>query len=136
MYLCVSVQAREEVDLYFVHICQSHGREALFAVLYGYKGLLQVIALILAFRTRKVKVKGLDDSKYIAAAIYITSIVLAVIIVTTYTLTDYVNAFPAVGGAGFLLGTTIILVLVFVPKVSVTIRSGECYIHKPFYLGH
>jgi len=109
-----------------VHVCHSAGREALFAVLYGYKGLLQVTALILAFRTRKVKVKGLDDSKYIAAAIYITSIVLAVIIVATYTLADYVNVFPAVVGAGFLLGTTMILVLVFVPKVSVDIGYEDC----------
>jgi len=111
------MQPTGEVHLFFVHVCQSHGREALFAVLYGYKGLLQVTALILAFRTRKVKVKGLDDSKYIATAIYITSIVLAVIIVATYSLADYVNVFPAVVGLGFLLGTTMILVLVFVPKV-------------------
>ena len=94
-------------------------------MLYGYKGLLQVIALLLAFRTRKVKTKGLDDSKYIAVAVYITSIVLAVIIVATYTLTDYVNAFPAVVGSGFLLGTTIILVLVFVPRVSEREKIGE-----------
>ena len=64
---------------------------ALYAVLYGYKGLLQVFALLLAFSTRKVKVKGLNDSKYIAAAIYVTSIVLAVTIVSTYTLMDHVS---------------------------------------------
>ena len=62
--------------------------------------------------------KGMDDSKYIAAVIYITSIVLAVTIITTYTLTDFVNVFPAVVGAGFLLETIMILVLVFVPRVS------------------
>ena len=90
-----------------------------YAVLYGYKGLLQLIALLLAFRTRKVKVKGLDDSKYIAAAIYITSIVLAVTTISTYTLMDYVNVYPAVVGMGFLLGTTMILGLVFVPRVRV-----------------
>ena len=98
--------------------CESKAQSPLYAVLFGYKGLLQVIALILAFRTRKVKVKGLDDSKYIAAAIYVTSIVLAVTIVSTYTLMDYVNVYPAVVGIGFLLGTTMILALVFVPRVS------------------
>ena len=79
---------------------------------------MTVIALLLAFHTRKVKVKGLDDSKYIAASIYVTSIVLAVIIVSTYTLNDYVNAYPAVVGVGFLFGTTVILALVFTPRVS------------------
>jgi hypothetical protein len=78
---------------------------------------LTVIALLLAFHTRKVKVKGLDDSKYIAASIYVTSIVLAVIIVSTYTLNDYVNAYPAVVGMGLLLGTTMTLGLVFIPRM-------------------
>ena len=90
----------------------------LYAVLFGYKGLLTIFALFLAFRTRKIKIKGLDDSKYIAASIYVTSIVLAVIVVSTYTLRDYVNAYPAVVGIGLLLGTTFILGLVFVPRVS------------------
>ena len=79
---------------------------------------LQIIALLLAFSIRKVKVKGLDDAKYIAAAIYVTSIVLAVIIVATYSLKDVINAFAALFCTGFLVGTTVILILVFVPLVS------------------
>ena len=88
-----------------------------YGVLFGYKGVLQVLALLLAFRTRNVKVKGLDDSVYIAASVYVTSIVLTVIIVSTYTLRDYVNAYPAVVGMGLLLGTTMIVGLVFIPRV-------------------
>ena len=67
--------------------------------------------------------KGLDDSKYIAAATYITSIVLAVIVVSTYTLMDYINAYPAVVGYGILLGTTMILGLVFVPRVRLCMNN-------------
>ena len=49
---------------------------------------LDSTSTVLAFSIRKVKVKGLDDTKYIAAAIYVTSIVLSVIIVTiTHLLT-------------------------------------------------
>lgn len=80
--------------------------------------VLQIIALVLAFSIRKVKVKGLDDAKYIGAAIYVTSIVLAVIIVATYTLTTYINAFAALFSLGFVFGTTVILFLVFVPLVN------------------
>ena len=87
--------------------------------------LLQVIALVLAFSTRKVKVKGLDDSKSIAAAIYITSIMFAVIMVATYTLKDFVNGFAALFCTGFLIGTTVILGLVFVPKVGAV--ASEAY---------
>ena len=102
----------------FNNVCDSKHRNIFLGILYGYKMLLQFIALVLAFSTRKVKVKGLDDSKYIAAAIYITSIVLAVIIVATYALNDFVNAFPALFCIGFFIGTTSILALVFVPKVG------------------
>ena len=118
LLLYIISQPTAEIHQYFLYVCESDGQDILYAVLYGYKGLITLFALLLAFRTRKVKVKGLDDSKYIAASIYITSIVLAVSIVSTYTLMDYVNAYPAVVGMGFLLGTTMILTLVFVPRVS------------------
>ena len=113
-----SFQATAEHHKYYLYVCESSGLVVMYAVLFGYKGVLQAIALLLAFRTRHVKVKGLDDSVYIAASIYVTSIVLAVIIVSTYTLRDYVNAYPAVVGMGLLLGTTMILGLVFIPRVS------------------
>ena len=116
----ILLQPTAEIHQYFLYVCESDGQDILYAVLYGYKGLITLFALLLAFRTRKVKVKGLNDSKYIAASIYVTSIVLAVSIVSTYTLMDYVNAYPAVVGMGFLLGTTMILALVFVPRVSFT----------------
>ena len=45
----------------------------LYAVLFGYKGVVQILALLLAFRTCNVKVKGLDNSVYIAASVYVTS---------------------------------------------------------------
>ena len=86
---------------------------------------LQGIGLLLAFSIRKVKVKGLDDAKYIAAAIYVTSIVLAVIIVATYSLKDVINGFAVLFCTGFLVGTTAILVLVFVPLVSC--KNTLCY---------
>ena len=106
------------VTEYFTYVCSSTARNIFLGILYGYKMLLQVIALVLAFSTRKVKVKGINDAKYIAAATYVTSIVLAVILVATYTLNEYVNAFPALFCTGFLIGTTVILGLVFVPKVG------------------
>ena len=114
----ILLQATAEEHKYFLYVCESEGQLILYSILFGYKGVLQALALLLAFRTRHVKVKGLDDSVYIAASIYVSSIVLAVIIVSTYTLRDYVNAHPAVVGMGLLLGTTMILALVFLPRVS------------------
>lgn len=113
-----SLQEFEIITNNFIYICDSTAHDIFLGVLYGYKMLFQVVALLLAFSIRKVKVKGLDDAKYIGAAIYVTSIVLAVIIVATYSLKDVINGFAAVFCTGFLLGTSVILALVFVPLVS------------------
>ena len=78
---------------------------------------LQIIALVLAFAIRKVKVKGLDDTKFIVVTIYVTSIVLALIILAIYSLKGVINGFAALFCTGFLVGTTVILGLVFVPLV-------------------
>ena len=111
-------QDQEIVTEYFTYVCSSTARDIFLGVLYGYKMVLQVIALVFAFTTRKVKIKGLDDSKYIAAATYVASIVLAATLVATYSLKDFVNTYPALFSTGFLIGTTVILGLVFVPKVG------------------
>ena len=119
---------------YFLYVCESEGQLILYSILFGYKGVLQALALLLAFRTRHVKVKGLHDSVYIAASIYVTSIVLAVIIVSTYTLRDYVNAHPAVVGLGLLLGTTMILALVFLP-ISLASKVSMIFLYISSFLG-
>ncbi len=77
-----------------------------------------MVALVLAFMTRKVKVKGLDDAKYIAAIIYITSIIIGVLTVIEYSLDDYINAYASIFATGLSLIPTCVLLLVFVPTVS------------------
>ena len=104
--------------MHYFYTCISTSRDITLGILYGYKGILQAVSLLFAFQIRKVKVKGLNDAKYIAGAVYVTSVILAVIIVSTYSLVDYVNVYPVVFGLGLLVGATAILVLVFVPKAS------------------
>ncbi len=106
------------MENYYALICRSDARNIFLGVLYGYKALLQVIALVFAFTTRKVKVKGLNDCLYIAAAVYITSLLWGIIIVSTYSLNEYLNIFATVFSLGMMVGTTSIMGLIFIPKVS------------------
>eukprot|EP00731_Ephydatia_muelleri_P021194 Em0013g921a len=107
-------------------ICDSQkGYTIWHGVLFGYKGLIQVIAILLAFGTRKVKVKGLNDSKYIAAIIYVTSICLVVVIISFATLRDKVNTLAVIYSLGFWCAATIILLLVFIPKFFATYKDPE-----------
>ena len=108
-----------EIERYSIVICHSMNRDIALGVLYGYKALLQIVAILFAFSTRKVKVKGLNDAKYIAIAVYVTSIVTAVIIVATYSLYDFRNVLSIVLCTGIFVGATSILILVFIPKVSI-----------------
>ena len=117
------LQVHDVITEYYIYVCDSRARDISLGILYGYKALLQVITLILAFSVRKVKVKVVNDSPYITFAIYVTSIVTAVIIVCTYSLKYYVNSYAVVFGLGLLIGTTAILLLVFVPIVSVYIHT-------------
>ena len=118
MLASFSLQDLGVVYKYYFYTCTSEARSITLGVLYGYKAVLQVVSLLFAFQIRKVKVKGLNDAKYIAAAIYVTSIILVVTILSTYTLVDYVNGYVAVFGLGVLVGTTAIVALVFLPKVG------------------
>ena len=84
---------------------------------------MQVIALVFSFSIGKVKIKGLNDAKFITVAVYVTSIVTAVIFVSLYSLKTYLNLYATLFSFGFFVGTTFILALVFLPKVHALIAS-------------
>ena len=111
------MQPTERVIENFFYMCQVTGPAIVFSILYGFKALLLVLALVLALRTRKSKKDTLDDYKYIAATVYMTNVVLVVIIVSNFALVTYVNVNPAVQSGAKFIGTTIILCFTFVPKV-------------------
>ena len=80
--------------------------------------MLQIIGMVLAFQTRKVKVQGLRDSKFVAAIIYISSIILVALALVTFALRTYINIGIGIIATGIFTLTTIFLALIFVPKVS------------------
>ena len=103
---------------YNVLVCFSPGQFIFLGIIFGYKIVLQVIAIILAFSIRKVKIKGLNDSKEISAVIYITSIILVVVAVTTLAVRDFINVAGIINGLCLSTGATVVLGFIFIPKVS------------------
>ena len=104
---------------HFVYICDSPAEDISVALLFFYKVVLQIVAALLAFRlrTRKVKVKGLDDAKYIIAAVYISSLAIILAIVSVFAFVQYLNAFAMAFSVEINIASTAILALVFIPKV-------------------
>ena len=102
-----------------IYQCSAHPwiRNSILATIYGCFGFLQVCALYFAFQTRKVKVKGINDAKYIAVIVYITTIILVITLVTSFALTSYVNIFASINSIGIWVTATVILAVMFIPKV-------------------
>ena len=86
----------------------------------AYLAVLQIVGIVLAFETRKVKFPGLRDSAFVAAIIYISSLVLVMLAVDTFVLSSFLNTYGAIFVTGILILTTIFLLLTFVPKVWIS----------------
>ena len=88
--------------------------------IFVYLAILQVVGILLAFQTRRVKMKGLNDSKLVAMIIYISSIVIVALALVKFGLRAFINVGTGITVAGIFTLSTIILGLNFVPKVWCT----------------
>ena len=106
----------------YVWVCYQPGSAAFYCdlLIFLYLGVLQIVGLILAFQTRKVKIPILNDSKFVAALVYISSVVFVALVLVTFLLRDYINISNGIFSAGIMLLATIFLMLMFVPKVRST----------------
>ena len=73
--------------------------------------------LFLAFETRKVKIKSLNDSRFIAMSVYGTVIVSVTLTPIGFLLQHFPNTQYAIIGIMILFSTSVILGLTFVTKV-------------------
>ena len=105
---------------YCVWVCQESSTPSFFwqIFVFTYLIMLQIMGIVLAFQTRKVRLRGLRDSKYVAAIIYISSISIVVMALVTFALENYINVGTGILSVGIFLLTTMFLVLIFVPKVT------------------
>ena len=109
----------QESDLpKIVGVCTSEGSSIWLPVLFAYKGFVLLAGLFLAFETRKVKIKSLNESRFVAMSIYGAVIVAIAITPIAFLLRDFPNAQYGIIGIVILASTTLILVLIFVTKVG------------------
>ena len=111
-----------------IYIYDSLTNKIFLGLLYSIKGLFQLIAMLLALCTHDIKVKGLDDAKYIIAAVYITTINLMLAAMTTYILAENLYTYATTTFLLISYSTTLILGVVFIPKAikTVTVIDYSC----------
>ena len=76
-----------------------------------------IAGLFLAFETRKVKIKSLNESRFIAMSVYGTVIVSIALTPIGFVLENFPNLQYGIIGIMILLSTSLILGLMFVTKV-------------------
>ena len=106
-------------EVYCVWVCYEIGSPAFYCdiLIFLYLALLQIVGIILAFQTRKVKIPALNDSKFVAALVYISSIVFVALVLITFLLGGYINISSGIFSGGIMLLATLFLILMFLPKV-------------------
>lgn len=99
-------------------VCNGPGDIIWIVIIFVCIILTQLVAVFLAFRTRKVTIKALNDSKYLTIIIYLSTVIIITLIVCAVVLSRYLNADAAIYGGLIMLFTTVVLGLMFIPKVK------------------
>lgn len=85
---------------------------------------LQIFGCFLAWETREVSIPALNDSKYIGMSVYNVVIMCVSGVPISFIIRDQLDASYLIIGLFIIFCTTITLCLVFVPKVSKSMRAS------------
>ena len=118
-FLLSSIQAQGYTVVNNIIVC---GNSSIYYIIYisltiAFKLVIHVTGLILAFVTRKVKIDPLNDSRYSAALIYVSTLFLLASLVIFFLVEDN-NIYAAVWTTYVLAEVCVFLGLNFIPKVS------------------
>jgi hypothetical protein len=71
-----------------------------------------------------LQIKVLNDSKEVVATLYLSSLILATVIVITLAFGDYLNVYTAAYAYGIILSCAVVLGVVFLSKVRTCMSFG------------
>ncbi|XP_031554561.1 gamma-aminobutyric acid type B receptor subunit 1-like isoform X2 [Actinia tenebrosa] len=98
--------------------CHSQSMTTWYYVIFGYKGFMLLVGCFVAWETRKVKVKSLNDSHFICTSIFTIVFAVFIGVPLTFLIPDHRDAHVTVLALCLILPTTISLCLIFVPKIG------------------
>ena len=118
--MCCVLQELGIVETYCSWRCNWGDPVFFFYLIVYYFSILVVLilALVFAFRTRKVKIEVLNDAKWISAIVYITVPVVVMSFAFEFVPGAWVQVSTAIYCIGLFTLSTVFLGFVFIPKVS------------------
>ncbi|XP_064213785.1 gamma-aminobutyric acid type B receptor subunit 1 isoform X3 [Tribolium castaneum] len=96
--------------------CESHHNNVWLSVIYAYKGLVLIFGLFLAYETRSVKVKQINDSRYVGMSIYNVVILCLITAPVTMVIASQQDASFAFVALAIVFCCFLSMALIFVPK--------------------
>ena len=96
------------------------------ALLFGYKVILQISGMVLAFLTRKIEVRGLNESREVQVVMIITTPLVVVTLILKLVFDDYLNIRGISDGLSTPIITGTALGIIFLPKVSQFLGIAIC----------
>merc|ERR1719422_2492357 len=121
----VEVSENEDEDVQYqpqIWVCRSDYHNVWLGLTYGYKGLLLILGLFLAYETRSLKVKQINDSRLVGMSIYNVAILCIITAPVTMVIADQENATFAFVALANVFCCYLSMALVFVPKVVFIIQ--------------
>lgn len=97
--------------------CKSNHHTVWLGIMYGYKGLQLVLGLFLAYETRSVKLKQINDSRYVGMAIYNVVILCMITAPVILVIGNQQNAAFCFVSLANVFCCYLSMALVFIPKI-------------------
>ncbi|XP_072290424.1 gamma-aminobutyric acid type B receptor subunit 1-like, partial [Eucyclogobius newberryi] len=94
-------------------------------VVYGYKGLLLLLGIFLAYETKSVSTEKINDHRAVGMAIYNVAVLCLITAPVTMILSSQQDASFAFASLAVVFSAYITLVVLFVPKIRRLITRGE-----------
>ncbi|CAL8112896.1 unnamed protein product [Orchesella dallaii] len=105
--------------------CESYHNNIWLGITYSFKGLLLIFGLFLAYETRSLKVRHINDSRLVAMSIYNVAVLCLITTPVTMIISSQQDASFAFVALAIIFSSMITMGLVYIPKVAEVIREGN-----------
>nr|XP_033492086.1 gamma-aminobutyric acid type B receptor subunit 1-like [Epinephelus lanceolatus] len=105
--------------------CSSEKMNTWLGVVYGYKGLMLLLGIFLAYETKSISTEKINDHRAVGMAIYNVAVLCMITAPVTMILSSQQDASFAFASLAIVFSVYITLVVLFVPKMRRLITRGE-----------
>ncbi|XP_029800740.1 gamma-aminobutyric acid type B receptor subunit 1-like [Suricata suricatta] len=121
-------EPKEDIDVSILpqlEHCSSKKMNTWLGIFYGYKGLLLLLGIFLAYETKSVSTEKINDHRAVGMAIYNVAVLCLITAPVTMILSSQQDAAFAFAALAIVFSSYITLVVLFVPKVRRLVTRGE-----------